>query len=121
MTDLVAVMSLAKPWFWSAARPHGFCCYAAENCISLGVVISVYATIFKASGLSLRHPGSIANASVRYHAITTEYLVKSVVWMSAMGECAEQPFNITNGDVFRWNYMWPVIADYFEMDLTQPQ
>lgn len=121
MTDLFASMSLGKPWSWSAARPHGFCRYAAEKRMSLGIVISVYATVFKALGLFLRHPGSIANANVLNHSIATEHLEKSVVWMSATDECAEQPFNITNGDVFRWNYMWPVIADYFEMDLAQPQ
>ena len=89
--------------------------------MSLGIVISVYATVFKALGASLRHPGSIANANVLYHSIATEHLAESVVWMSATDECAEQPFNITNGDFFRWNYLWPVIADYFEMDLAQPQ
>lgn len=101
MTDLIAAMSLGKPWSWSAARPHGFCCYAAENRMSRGIVISVYATVFKALGLSLRHPGSIANANVLYHSIATEHLLESVVWMSATDECAEQPFNITNCDFFR--------------------
>ena len=41
--------------------------------------------------------------------------------MSTTPTCAGQPFNITNGDIFRWANMWPAIADYFEMDLAPPQ
>ena len=89
--------------------------------MDLGMVISVYRTVFKALGLSLRHPDSTANANAPYQFTATEHLAKSVVWMSAPDECAEQSFNITNGDVFRWIYIWPVIADYFEMDRAQPQ
>ena len=32
-----------------------------------------------------------------------------------------EPFNITNGDILRWQDMWPTIADYFKMKTAQPQ
>lgn len=41
--------------------------------------------------------------------------------MSTDPACANEPFNITNGDIFRWEDMWPAIADYFGMDLAPPQ
>ena len=118
---LVAARAATKSWTWSAARPHGICGYAIGNPMNLGMVVSVYATISKALGLPLRHPGSIANANALYQVTDTAHLAKSVIWMSTTPACAGQPFNITNGDIFRWANMWPAIADYFEMDLAPPQ
>lgn len=119
--DLVAARAATKSWTWSAARPHGICGYAVGNPMNLGMVVSVYATISKALGLPLRHPGSVANANALYQVTDTAHLAKSVIWMSTTPACAGQPFNITNGDIFRWANMWPAIADYFDMDLAPPQ
>jgi hypothetical protein len=32
-----------------------------------------------------------------------------------------KPFNITNGDYFRWRNVWPKIADVFEMQIGDPE
>ena len=119
--DMVAARAAKKSWTWSAARPHGICGYAVGNPMNLGMLISVYATVSKALGLPLRHPGSAANANALYQVTDTKHLAKSVVWMSTMDACAGEPLNITNGDIFRWSNMWPAIADYFEMDHAPPQ
>ena len=119
--DLVAERSRGKSWTWSTARPHGICGFAIGNPMNLGMVVSVYATLSKALGLPLRHPGSLANANALYQVTDTEHLAKAVVWMATEPGCGNQPFNITNGDIFRWTDMWPAFADYFEMDLAQPQ
>jgi nucleoside-diphosphate-sugar epimerase len=119
--DLVAKRQRGKYWTWSAARPHGICGFAVGNPMNLGMVVSVYAIISKALGLPLRHPGSVANADTLYQVTDTEHLSKAVVWMSTDKRCANEPFNITNGDIFRWQNMWPAFADYFGMDLAPPQ
>jgi hypothetical protein len=33
---------------------------------------------------------------------------------------ANEIFNITNGDYFRWQHMWPRIAKEFRMDVVEP-
>ena len=33
--------------------------------------------------------------------------------MATASACANQDFNITNGDLFRWSNRWPKFADYF--------
>jgi nucleoside-diphosphate-sugar epimerase len=43
-------------------------------------------------------------------------LAKAIVWAATTSACANQAFNINNGDLFRWNDMWPKIANYFELD-----
>jgi nucleoside-diphosphate-sugar epimerase len=110
-----------KAWTWSSARPHGICGFAIGNPMNLVMVLAVYATISKALGLPLRHPGSEANARALYNVTDGQLLARACVWMATAPEAANEPFNITNGDIFRWRDMWPVIADYFEMETAQAQ
>ena len=35
--------------------------------------------------------------------------------------CANQAYNITNGDYFRWQHVWPRIAAAFDMPAADPQ
>lgn len=119
--DFIAARQEGKAWTWSAARPHGICGFATGNPMNLVMVLAVYATISKALGLPLRHPGSRHNASALFQVTDTAHLAKAVLWMSTAEEAANEPFNITNGDIFRWETMWPVFAEYFGMGLAEPQ
>ena len=58
---------------------------------------------------------------VLYNVTNTSLLARASVWMSTEPSFANEPFNVTNGDVFRWDNMWPVFTDYFRMNLAQPQ
>ncbi|MEM1276505.1 MAG: SDR family oxidoreductase [Pseudomonadota bacterium] len=119
--DLIVDLQRGKSWTWSSARPHGICGFAIGNPMNLVMVVAVYAVISKVLGLPLRHPGSRANASALYQVTDSTHLAKAVQWMSTSEAAANEPFNITNGDIFRWENMWPAFADYFEMDLAEPQ
>jgi nucleoside-diphosphate-sugar epimerase len=110
-----------KAWTWSSARPHAICGFAIGNPMNLVMVLAVYATISKALGLPLRHPGSEANAHALYNVTDSELLARACVWMATDPEAANEPFNITNGDIFRWQDMWSTIADYFGMKTAQAQ
>jgi nucleoside-diphosphate-sugar epimerase len=110
-----------KAWTWSSARPHGVCGFAVDNPMNLVMVLAVYATISKALRLPLRHPGSEANAHALYNVTDSELLARACVWMATDPAAANEPFNITNGDIFRWQDMWPAIADYFAMKTAQAQ
>jgi nucleoside-diphosphate-sugar epimerase len=110
-----------KAWTWSSARPHAICGFAVGNPMNLVMVLAVYATISKALGLPLRHPGSEANARALYNVTDSGLLARACVWMATEPTAANEPFNITNGDIFRWKDMWPAIADYFGMKTAEPQ
>jgi hypothetical protein len=47
-------------------------------------------------------------------------LAKATVWAATNEQCANQAFNITNGDLFRWNDLWPKIARYFSLETAPP-
>jgi nucleoside-diphosphate-sugar epimerase len=110
-----------KNWTWSSARPHGVCGFAVGNPMNLVMVVAVYATISKALGLPLRHPGTRANAHALYQVTDSRLLSRASVWMATGDRCANEAFNITNGDIFRWEDMWPAFANYFEMETAPPQ
>lgn len=38
--------------------------------------------------------------------------------MAAAPKCANQAFNIANGDLIRWENLWPKLVGFFEMDLA---
>ena len=89
--------------------------------MNLVMVLAVYATISKALGLPLRYPGSEANARALFNVTDSGLLARACIWMSTDQGAANEPFNITNGDIFRWQDMWPAIADYFGMETAQAQ
>ena len=51
-----------------------------------------------------------------YQAIDAGLLAKAVVWAATTLGCADQPFNVTNCDCFRWQYLWSKLADFFDME-----
>ena len=119
--DLVAARQRGKRWTWSAARPHAICGFATGNPMNLVMVLAVYASISKALGLPLRHPGTAENHRALYQCTDTALLSKAVVWMATDPRCANEPFNVTNGDVFRWEDLWPRIAAHFGMEVGPRQ
>lgn len=110
-----------KAWRWSSARPHAVCGFAKGNPMNLVMAIAVYAAISKALGLPLRFPGTEASYRSLYQCTDSTLLAKSLVWMAETPACANQAFNITNGDLIRWERIWPKFAKYFDMELGPRQ
>ena len=119
--DWIVARQRGKAWTWTSARPHAVCGFAAGNPMNLVMTIAVYAAISKALGLPLRFPGSEASYRALYQCTDANLLAKGVMWMAQNPQCANEPFNITNGDLIRWERIWPRFAQYFEMDLGPRQ
>ena len=109
-----------KQWTWSAIRPSVVAGTALGNPMNLVVVIAVYASISKELGVPLRFPGKPGAYDKLLEMTDAGLLAKATVWAATNGQCANQAFNITNGDLFRWNELWPRIARYFGMESAPP-
>jgi nucleoside-diphosphate-sugar epimerase len=48
-------------------------------------------------------------------------LARATTWAATEPRYANEIFNVTNGDFFRWQHLWPAVARAFEMPLAQPQ
>ncbi len=119
--DFLEARQACKAWGWSAARPHGICGFALGNPLNLDNVLAVYASVLKALGQPLRHPGSWENAQALYQVSDSGLLSRAIEWMATTPACANHAFNITNGDLFRWPDLWPRIAGWFGMDYEPPK
>lgn len=111
---------LGKSWTWSAIRPSVVAGTALGNPMNLVIVIAVYASISKELGLPLRFPGKPGAYDKLLEMTDAGLLAKATVWAATNEQCANQAFNITNGDLFRWNDLWPKTAAYFDMETAPP-
>jgi hypothetical protein len=47
-------------------------------------------------------------------------LADATVWAGQTEGAQDDIFNLTNGDQFRWQHMWPRIARMFDMEIAEP-
>ncbi len=118
--EFLAQRQQGKQWSWSAIRPSVVAGTALGNPMNLVLVIAVYAAISKALGIPLRFPGKLGAYDKLMEMTDAGLLAKATVWAATQPQCANQSFNITNGDLFRWNDLWPKIAGYFAMEVAPP-
>jgi nucleoside-diphosphate-sugar epimerase len=109
-----------KSWTFTALRPEAVCGYSIGNPMNLTMVIAVYAAISKELGLPLRFPGTMAAYRALYQVTSADILATAADWAGSERRAANEIFNITNGDYFRWEHMWPRIAAMFGMEVAYP-
>ena len=114
--DLVRARAASRGWNWSVSRPHCVCDTSLATPRSLPLTIATYALISKRLGQPLCFPGTQGNYSALYQCTDAGLLARAVLWMSTDPRCANEAFNVTNGDIFRWENVWPGIARHFGME-----
>ena len=113
--DLIVERSRGRRWSWSASRPHGVCDREPVP-RSLAMVIAIYAAISKELGQPLHFPGTAGSFHALYQCVDATLLAKAIAWISTAPACANQAFNVTNGDLIRWANLWPGFAGFFGME-----
>jgi nucleoside-diphosphate-sugar epimerase len=119
--DWLTEFQRGKRWSWTELRPQTLCGFAPGTAMSIVPVIAVYAAICKELGLPLRFPGKPGAYRAIYQVTESTHLANAALWAATDVRCANQAYNITNGDYFRWANLWPRIAAVFEMPLAEPQ
>jgi nucleoside-diphosphate-sugar epimerase len=103
-------------WSWSALRPRTIYGYASNSPMNMTSVLGVYAAMSKELGLPLRFPGTPGGFRALQQAVDTDILARAAVWAATTPRCAGEIFNVTNGGLFRWEGIWPRIAELFGME-----
>ena len=117
--DWLTAFQKGKRWTWTELRPQTLCGFAPGTAMSIIPVIAVYAAMRKELGLPLAFPGK---AWTSLYQVTESTLCADAAWWAATEpRCANQAYNITNGDYFRWQHVWPAIARVFDMPMAGPQ
>jgi nucleoside-diphosphate-sugar epimerase len=115
--ELIVRRQCDRDWTWSALRPHTIWGLPAERSgNSIIMLIAAYAMLMKAAGEPLHFPGPEKTFYKLSQATDSDLLNRAMEWVGTTPAAANQAFNVTNGDFFRWERLWPSVADFFGMD-----
>jgi nucleoside-diphosphate-sugar epimerase len=101
---------------WSVHRPHTVIGAAVGNAMNMGTTLAVYAALCKRSGRAFHFPGSAAQWDGLTDMTDADLLARHLLWATQTPAAANQAFNVVNGDVFRWRWMWARIAAWFDIE-----
>jgi nucleoside-diphosphate-sugar epimerase len=91
-------------------RPDCICGPALGSPINLLLGVAALA---RERGEPLCFPGTEASARSLIQVTDTRLLGRAAEWAAMSPAARDEIFNVTNGDVFRWEQMWPLIAGAF--------
>jgi len=101
-----------KTWHWSILRPVLIVGEAMGGAMDLIPPLGVYAAMLREQGRALDYPAGAARVS---QAVDVDLLVRAIAWSGEAEAARNEAFNVTNGDVFTWENVWPAIAEALDM------
>lgn len=101
---------------WSIHRPHTVIGKAVGNMMNLGTTLAVYATICKETGKPFQFPGSAEQWNGLSDVTDAKILAEHMIWAATTEAAHNEAFNVANGDVFRWKWLWKQIAAWFAIE-----
>ncbi len=101
-----------KSWHWSILRPVLIVGLAMGGAMDLIPPLGVYAAMLREQGRLLDYPGGAARVT---QAVDVDLLARAIAWSGETEAARNEAFNVTNGDVFTWENIWPAIADALGM------
>lgn len=117
--DEVFAAAARDGYGWTIHRPHTIIGYAVGNAMNMGTTLAVYASICKELGNPMRFPGS----SVQWNSLTdmtdARLLANHLLLAVTTPAARNQAFNVVNGDVFRWKWLWKRIAGWFGAEAAE--
>ncbi len=118
--DWLTEFQKGKRWTWADLRPQTLCGFAPGTAMSILPVIAVYAAIMKELGRPMAWPGKPGTGRNIYQVTDSGHFANAALWAATDARCANQAYNITNGDYFRWLDIWPRLAAVFGMEAGEP-
>ncbi len=115
--DYLKEIAAQADWQWTIWRPQIIFGHALHAPMNMLAALGVYAALQKHKGLPLTYPGG---PSAVTEAIDADLLAEAIAFSFDNDVCAGETFNITNGDVFRWQDLWGDLANIFGMDTGTP-
>ena len=115
--DEVFAAAARDGFTWSVHRPHTVIGKAVGNLMNMGTTLAVYASICKETGRPFHFPGSAAQWNGLSDVTDAGILAEQMIWASTTPQASNQAFNVTNGDMFRWSWLWEKLASYFNVEV----
>lgn len=116
--DYLHDRQIGKQWHWTVWRPQLILGESLGSQMNVIPALGVYAALQKEAGLPLSFPGG---PSFVNEAIDTDLHARAFAWAASAPAAQNEIFNITNGDVFVWQNVWPAIAEALGMEVGPPE
>ncbi|MCE7069103.1 SDR family oxidoreductase [Dyadobacter sp. CY327] len=101
---------------WSIHRPHSVVGKAVGNLMNMGTTLAIYASICKETGRPFQFPGSAEQWNGLSDVTDAKLLAEHMIWAATTEAAHNEAFNVANGDLFRWKWLWKQIADWFGVE-----
>jgi len=116
--DYLRAKQPGKQWAWTILRPQLVIGDAVGSNLNVIPAIGVYAAIRREAGLPLSYPGG---PRMIFEMVDVDLLARAMQWAGDTPACRNETYNITNGDVFVWDEVWPTIAEALGMKAGPPE
>jgi len=107
-------------WDYVALRPDVVVGDIHGNRMNIALVVGAFAEISRALGIPLRFPGTDKAYEQLAQFTDAGLLARASVWAALSEEAGGEAFNVTNGDVFRWERMWEDVARRLDLQIASP-
>jgi nucleoside-diphosphate-sugar epimerase len=118
--DVVFAAAARRGFSWSVHRPHTIIGYAIGNAMNMAVTLAVYASICRYTAEPFVFPGSQFQWNALTDVTDARILAAHLEWAATAPAAQNQAFNIVNGEIFRWRWLWPKLAAYFGLPFAGP-
>ncbi|XP_019701869.1 3-oxo-Delta(4,5)-steroid 5-beta-reductase isoform X2 [Elaeis guineensis] len=101
---------------WSIHRPttiFGFSTYSLMNLVGS---LCAYAAICRREGAPLKWPGSRVVWEDFSDASDADMIAEHQIWAAIDPYAKNEAFNCSNGDLFKWKHLWPLLAREFGVE-----
>jgi nucleoside-diphosphate-sugar epimerase len=105
-------------WSWTILRPTLIVGGGIAGAMNALPPIGVFAALLKHAGLPLAFPGGGPRIAA---AVDVDLLARAIDWAGDADTARNRTFNVTNGDVYVWENVWPAIADALGMETAAPE
>ena len=120
--DYLAERQQGQSWSWNVVRPEAIIgCTQKPNGMNSALTYALYFLICKRMGQEARMPTNQLYWSNTDDCSDAGLIAEFTIWASTNPRCANQAFNLVNGDYFTWRYMWPRLATYLGAETSSKQ
>ncbi|NYD35117.1 SDR family oxidoreductase [Actinomycetospora corticicola] len=96
---------------WSVHRAHTVVGYAVGNAMNIASTLAAYAALCRETGRPFTFPGSQQQWDGLTDMTDAGQAAEQMIWATGSPSAHDQALNVVNGDVFRWRWMWPRLAE----------
>ena len=117
---LLRTRAAKASWDNVALRPDVVVGDVYSNPMNIALAVGVFAELSRELGVPMRFPGT----DKAYHQLVqftdARLLARASAWAATKENISGEVFNITNGDVFRWERMWEDVARHLGLEVASP-